>query len=184
MRILLDCDGILADFHKMYLPVVYQFTGISLKKEDVHTFDVLKQIEKEEYEKIIKSYIQSSQFCLNLPVLEGAKEAVKELQNLGEVVIVTSPMSTANWCYERTQWLQDHFDIPKSKIVFAKNKHYIQGDVFVDDCTENCEKWIKYNKGKSLLWDRLWNRKNRKFKEEIEVVDNWERVIEICKQLI
>lgn len=185
MRILLDCDGILADFHKMYLPIVNQFTGISLKEEDITSFDVLKHIGKEKYDQIIRNYIQSNQCCLKIPVIEGAKEAVKELQKLGEVVIVTSPMSTATWCFERTQWLRDHFDISKSKIVFAKNKHYVTGNIFVDDCTDNCEKWRKHNDGyPPFLWDRPWNRKDRKDnKGYYEVVDNWEYVIERTKEI-
>lgn len=181
MRILLDCDGILADFHKVYLPIVHRFTGILLKEEDVVMFNVLKQIEKEKDDKDIKLHIQTTKACLNIPVIEGSKEAVKEIQKLGEVVIVTAPMNTATWCYERMQWLQDHFEIPKSKIVFAKNKHYISGDIFLDDSLDNCKKWNKYNKGKTLLWDRSWNRKDREIKENIEVINNWKRVVEICK---
>lgn len=176
MRILLDCDGILSDFHAMYLPVVEKFTGISLTQNDCHTFDVLKQIGREDKNQQINEYIEWNELCLKIPVLPGVKEALAKLQRLHEVVIVTAPMSTKTWCDERRRWLKEHFDIPKSKIVFTSGKHYVSGNVFVDDSLDNCIKWANHQIGKVYLWNRPWNQKGKQM-GRVKVVDCWEELL-------
>ncbi len=181
MRVLLDCDGILSDFHAMYLPVVEKFTGISLTESDVTQFDVLDQIGKKHLQDQVNKHIEWNELCSKIPVLPGAKEALDKLRRFHDVVIVTAPMNTQTWCYERTQWLKREFDIPKSKIVFTHSKYYVGGDVFIDDSLDNCQKWANNQIGRVFLWDRPWNRK-RKNMGRIQVIDSWEWVLkELCE---
>lgn len=107
----------------------------------------------------MKEAAAKSGWCLGFPMYAGAKDFVKRLQELGEVVIVTSPMTTPYWAYERTVWLEQHFGTPKARIVHTEGKHYVRGDVLIDDADENCFKWhAEYPQALTLLWDAPYNR--------------------------
>lgn len=178
-RVLLDCDGILADFHSMYLQVIYLLTNVVLKVDDITDWDILGLIGKTNQEEKIRNYIEDNKLCYNIDPLPGAIDAVAKLQQNSEVVIVTAPMNTSTWCSERLNWLKKHFSINKYKVILATSKHYISGDFFIDDNLDNCKKWSDENDGQAILWDRPWNRKNRIHMNNIAIAHNWDEVFGI-----
>src|SRR5574338_196722 len=198
MRILLDCDGILADFATPYLELIEQLTGFQYNTENLTNVEFLKGLDLECIDKDIRKLVYKKGYCRNIPVYEGAKKGVKMLQEIGEVVIVTSPMvGGPYWMFERAEWLNTHFGIKKENLIFATKKECVRGDIFVDDHPNMYEKWNKENgpksmickyygsyetipsneNGKAFMWERPWN-KNAKG----EKISSWLEIIKYCSK--
>jgi len=137
LRLLLDCDGILADFVGGILNELRENELVDLRPEDFPNWEIFRQLD--EYGPGIREFAgvvaRRPGFCLNLPVYAGAKEGVQKLLDAGvELFIVTSPLiGSETWAHERDLWLAKNFGIPSSRVVHTQSKHIVQGDVFVDD---------------------------------------------------
>lgn len=158
-RILLDCDGVLADYCTACFDLIEQHTGDRHTHDEVTHWDLFTTVGKGHLKHILKETAAKGGWCLGFPMYPGSQDAVKRLEGLGELVIVTSPMTTPFWAYERTVWLEQHFGIPKARIVHTEGKQFVKGDVLIDDADDNCVKWHKeYPDALSLLWDAPYNR--------------------------
>jgi len=158
-RVLLDCDGVLADFCAASFALIEQHTGDRHLPEEVTQWDLFVAVGKPHLKPLMKETAAKSGWCLGFPIYPGAQDFVAKLQETCDVVIVTSPMTTPYWAYERTIWLEQHFSIPKGRIVHTEGKQYVKGDVLIDDADENCFKWHKeFPEALTLLWDAPYNR--------------------------
>lgn len=158
-RILLDCDGILADFCTACFNLIEQHTGVKHTHDEVTQFDLFAALGRSNLKPLMKELSAQSGWCLGFPIYTGAQNFVRELEQIGEVVIVTSPMTTPFWVYEREIWLNQHFSIPKQRIVSTEGKHYVDGDVFIDDSDVHCVKWsAEHPSSLTILWDAPYNR--------------------------
>ncbi len=134
-RILVDCDGVLADF-----------TGAVCR----HFQRPLSSVTNWDYAKAWgynsaifwrddMHFVRAPGFCASLGVLVDVRAAIDELRKLGEVLIVTSPMHNApSWCGERIEWLRK-FGVAENEIIFTSRKELIRGDVLIDDGPSNLE---------------------------------------------
>lgn len=192
--LLLDCDGILADFHESYLKLIEYYTRQKFEKNKLYSWETLECLGLQDFKikgvrlkDILKSDIARSDFCLNIPVYENTKSQVDKLKELFEVIVVTSPMHVCNWVYQRTTWLEKNFNITKDKIIYASCKQYVKGDIFVDDSYQNCLKWSEMNPGKlcyllSRNWNELEYKENKNpYISKIESLDNIIDIFECMK---
>ena len=180
-RVLLDCDGVLADFCTACFNLIEQHTGDRHTHEEVTHWDLFTIVGKGHLKPLMKETAAKSGWCLGFPMYPGAQDVVARLEDLAEVVIVTSPMSTPYWAYEREIWLTQHFGIPKGRIVQTEGKQYVAGDYLIDDADDNCFKWHKeYPRAKTLLWDAPYNRKADLTGTGIIRVKGWD---DVFKQL-
>lgn len=100
---------------------------------------------------------------------EGAKEFVKELQKLGEVIIISKCFVP----FEDDRYSKQHFDkvsksrqlgLPYHNIIVLpadidKNRFCNDGDILIDDYGKNCESWenaggisIQFNETNHKPW--------------------------------
>lgn len=172
--LLLDCDGVLADFHTSMLPVIERVTGNKHTLEELNTsweiFDSLPY----DKETVAHCYDQArlAGFCAMLGVYPGARAGIAALKEFGvELYIVTTPMESRFWVIEREQWLKRHFDIPREQVLQVHAKELVQGHVFVDDKAANVRAWQRENPdGVALLWNTQYN--GREGKDLIRI-NNW-----------
>jgi 5'(3')-deoxyribonucleotidase len=151
-RILLDCDGVLADF---VAPVIAWAGGDPYTRDSITDFDILKAWGIEHRQSDLDAMCAVPGFCESLAVIPGAQAAVERLRRNFEVVIVTSPYSNVpTWTSERITWLNRHFGIDKRDVVFCKRKELVRGDALVDDAIHNLELFP----GMRILVDHPWNR--------------------------
>lgn len=175
--VLLDCDGILSDFMTPFLVVIKSVTGRDVKISDVTSWDIVKHLGIEGKEQdLVYDEIKKPGYCLNLPVLKGAKEGFALLSKVAEVYMVTSPVRGLHWMGERAQWLKDHFDLPSRRIVHTAAKQLVTGDFFVDDSVDNVINWGKHQRGEALLWDTSYNRR-----ENHRRVGGWGHLVQIVE---
>jgi 5'(3')-deoxyribonucleotidase len=160
-RILLDVDGVLADFVSSYLELVYQETGNRHTHEQVTQFDMKRALGLTDIDAAhVAAQIQREGFCSAIEPLPGAVDAVRRLQAISDVYIITSPWNSCpTWTHEREKWLANHFAIPHAHVLHGSAKHLVVGDVLVDDRWDTCVKWRDEHPSKTVvMWESPWNR--------------------------
>lgn len=143
-RVLLDCDGVLADFHTPCLKIINELSGKDHKLEDLtewNLFDALGVtdiVRKQTYDRMNKPG-----WCRDIQLYPGCVEGVKNLRQVANVYVCTSPMNGPTWTHERDQWLREHFDFTTKHIIHTSAKYVCAGDFLVDDRIDNLRKWEK-----------------------------------------
>lgn len=138
MRLLYDLDGTLAHFDREFdrhLEERYaHLTGIPRSANQI-SFNLWNGRTPEEQE-AIREIMDHDGFYRKLEPMEGAIEAVKEADSLGhEVFFVSAPWTSNPSCaQDKFDWIADQFgDEWRGKLVLAKDKTIISGDILWDD---------------------------------------------------
>ena len=158
--VLLDCDGVLADFTAATVRDWKNLTDHKIPPPKITNFDILPCL-TDNY----LAYRQLSDmrnkpgWCMAIPPYEDAASPVQFLNKHTELHIVTTPLDTSkHWVPERKAWLEKHFGIQSHQITFTHNKHHFRGHFFVDDKPENVYKWSYHNPdGTGILWGCSYN---------------------------
>lgn len=145
--VLLDCDGILADFTKATLELIRKMTGRRYEQRDITTWEIfdslpeMDDLARDEIYRILKA----PGGCTSIPIYPDAQDGVRRLRELATIVIVTSPFSgSPTWMHERELWLKEHFGDGIHSVIHAKHKHHVHGDFFIDDKPSHIKEWLDY----------------------------------------
>lgn len=178
MRILIDMDGVLSDFDgeflkrwrerypdKFYVPI-----------EERTTFYV-KQQYPDDLKPLVSEIVLEPGFFRDMMPIEGGKEALDEMDDLGhEVFICTSPLSAYKNCVlEKFEWVDRVIGAKWVKsIILTKDKTLVKADYIIDDKpeitgVEHTPSW------EHILYDRPYNRKADKKRL---TWSNWKSVLE------
>lgn len=164
MRVLLDCDGVLANFVGGWLALINAARGTSFTPDDVTDWDICASIGIPDGERGAAKRLlaECPGFAGQLEVLPGAQDGVRRLQQIAEVFIVTSPWgSHPTWTHDRDAWLRKHFDIRTSHIIHTGAKQVCVGNFLVDDKTDMCETWrMAHPNGLAVQWQTPHNRRD------------------------
>lgn len=176
MIILVDMDGVLANFEKGVLdsyrnrhPDQYY---IPLEKRT--DFRVQKEYPPE-LQPLIQEIYRSQGFFLNLPPIEGALEGLSKLSQDHQVYICTSPLLSNPFCLkEKYDWVIKHLGKSWTKqMVVTKDKTIVNGDLLIDDKPEISGKQVP--KWEHILYSQPYNRQISS-KRRI-TWENWQSVI-------
>jgi 5'(3')-deoxyribonucleotidase len=161
-RVLLDIDGVCADFVTPVLAAAGRMMGREFVLDDVHQWDILQAIGADaEVIAAVDRVIEQPGFCASLQVYPGVHEGLKQLRQYYEVVVVTSPFTGPHWVAERDAWLRRELGFAKSDIVHTAGKRVCAGDVLIDDKDSTLVEWATYHpEGLPILFDQPWNRKD------------------------
>jgi len=194
--LLLDCDAVLSDFFAGVARVCMEETGLDLRTEDFsgewsftrEIEDVLRRkgdLQPAMSASKIRTRILQRGFCANLPPLPGARESLASLQEMVEVIVVTSPMEHAShWRQERVEWLRREMGLPDEAVILCERKDLIFGDLFVDDKPTNVRRWRdRWGSGTravtpALLWDTPFNRRNT---SDMRRVMGWSDLLQVVE---
>jgi 5'(3')-deoxyribonucleotidase len=144
--ILLDIDGVVANFIAGCLPYVFAITGREHQHDDIDQFMIEKALGlDEEQTKRLYEHVCREGWCRSLPVYEGAKEAIAALGEFADIVPVTAPFWTSkHWVLERYEWILEHLGIPQARVMQGHEKFRVHGDMLVDDRTSHLVAWAQY----------------------------------------
>ncbi len=181
--VLVDCDGVLADFIGGVLPLVNEQTGREFTHEDVDQFNFSTALGLDTHDAAkVKRRIAERGFAEHLRPFDGALEAMRSLNSIARVFVVTSPWnSSETWTYEREAWLRWHFDIRSSRVIHTSAKYLVRGDVFIDDKTDAVEEWRRHNSGFGIRWNTPHNRNDEIENATVVTTNDWSRVINLVK---
>lgn len=156
--VLLDCDGVLADFTSLALSLIEEETGIVYRPEEIPRWDVFESLGHPELWEEFEKKASVPGLCAGMDLIPGSLSGVNLLKKHCEIYIVTAPVDAMPWMYERAHWIEENFDIPRHNVIFAHAKHCVKGDIFVDDKPDNVTKWAEKNpKGLAVLWEHPYN---------------------------
>jgi hypothetical protein len=153
--LLVDCDGVVADFVGATIKIA-NANGFNLSNDDIkHDTRQYPYWDACGLDRIVKDV----GFCESIPVIDGAQEFIERIRGAGiNVVFVTSPMKDSkHWHWERQQWLEKHFGVKRTNLIYATEKRYVNGFCFLDDHVGNILDWQEYNKNKAILIKQPWN---------------------------
>jgi 5'-nucleotidase len=177
MRILVDMDGVVADYDGEFLQrwKLRHADKFYVPLEARTTFYV-KDNYPEELQPLVAEILLESGFFRNMLPVPGAKEALEEMQSMGlEVFICTSPLSTYKNCVlEKYEWVEKVLGSSwVRQIILTKDKTIIKGDFLIDDKpsitgAEEHPDW------EHILYDRPYNRETNKKRI---TWNNWREVI-------
>ena len=188
MKILLDMDDVMVDLIGPWLDYLNNKHGSNISKDDVFCWDMnecvlpkLLECDAEENIHIFEPLF-IPEFWDNVKPLEGAVDAIKELNEKHSIYIATaSHHNTFGPKIEKC--LLKYFPfISEKQIICIYRKELIDAGILIDDNYDNIEKFAlssgnksgilmnaPYNKDMSIKNTPLWNKVFR--------VDNWNDII-------
>lgn len=179
MRILVDMDGVLADFEGGFLEIWQREhpDKAHLPRQERKSFFLVRQYPKE-FRSIIWDIILAPGFFASFPPIPGGLEAVQEILALGhEVFICSSPMLGNPTCAsDKFNWIEARLGRDWSaRLILATDKSLVDGDVLIDDRPGMAERGIQTPTWTHILFDQPYNR----HLEEQPRLDwsNWKEVL-------
>lgn len=175
--VLLDCDGVLANFTLANLDFL-RTIGIDRREDEVTTWNIEDALGLEPHQRArMKGRWSEPGFASALPVYDGAVEAVRILNHHADVIVVTSPMSSSRtWHGDRERWLREHFGIESRDVIHAagERKARVHGDLLVEDKVETLVAWCNaHPHGYGILWHRPYNAKADILPRNATRCDSW-----------
>jgi len=139
-QILIDMDGVIADFEKGFLQnwrKKYPTSPyVPLNKRS--TFYIMEDYPNELRDQVQGIYLEKG-FIASLPEVKGAINALNEMATAGfKIKICTSPLSNYKNCVEeKYEWVDKHLGHDWTKdIILVKDKTQVLGMTLIDDRPE------------------------------------------------
>ena len=179
-RLLLDVDGILADFAGSAARLMSKVVGRTITTDEIVNWEVTDVIDEHYLKDLCKEEMKLPGFCASIEAYEHSIKSVEVLQKISEVFFVTAPMhKSVAWMPERVAWLEKVFLVDPKDIIFAYKKHVVSGDIILDDHPDNVRSWLdSHPTGTGLLWERPYNIGLR---PELQRVKSWDEVLNVVR---
>lgn len=160
MIVLVDMDGVLADFEQGFLNMwrAKHPDLFYVPVEERNTFYTYKQYPKE-LRPLTREVVRAAGFFGSLPPIPGALKGFKALVGTDhEIFICSSPLiGNPTGASEKFDWIEEHLGREwLGKLILAPDKTMVRGDILIDDRPE-----IKGSQKpiwEHVLYDQLYNR--------------------------
>ena len=168
MRIAIDMDEVLADPIHKFIQLYNRDHQVPLDLIIKPGTEIFQNVPEDVNDKWFE-YINEKGFFRDLPVIDGAVEAVRKLQEKYEVYVVSAAMEFKNSLEDKFDWLNEHFPFISWKNIIFCGEKIVSVDVMIDDRIKNFTDF----KGRPLLFTSPHN----VLITDYERVDNWQQVL-------
>lgn len=180
--ILLDMDGVIANFNYSFNKLYQEITGVRL----ANPWPSYYYINNLGNKAAVNEVWSRPELFLNAPLYSGAKSFVQALCKLGKVFLITSPgKNTGFHGYMKWLWVQQHFPrlFDFKTFVTCSTKELVRGDFLIEDRVSTVKKWLAINspEGQAALVLRGSNKKEIPQLREY-CVRNGHEGLTICKR--
>lgn len=185
MRLLVDCDGVLADYVGDYLYEVNKLGDTSHEYHHIDEWELTDALKiPQDVKALADEKVMSPGFCAALiPSKNGRRYLDKWRAEGHKVYCVTAPFRGPYWLAERRDWLVKRMGFDRKEIVFCYDKEIVAGDVLIDDKVDNLLNWQKaWPGGEGILFGQPWNEKDERwkgfgaFKGKTKYESRWEKI--------
>ncbi len=181
-RILLDVDGVCADFSTPVVAEINRLMGTSHHHDHVDQWDIMRALAvPPDMAREVYDHVKTAGFCRGLRLYPGAADGVGKLRELCDVHPVTAPFDSPTWIRERTEWLIAELGFSRGDVVHTEAKHVCSGDFLIDDKTSTLVKWTDHQDGHGVLFRRPWNRRDTWAGHE---ADNWDNLVSLMREMV
>ncbi|XP_076791597.1 5'(3')-deoxyribonucleotidase, cytosolic type isoform X2 [Arvicanthis niloticus] len=141
VRVLVDMDGVLADFESALLQGFRRrFPGdphVPLEQRRGFFAEEQYRALRPDLEEKLVSVYEAPGFFLNLEPIPGAVDALREMNDMQdtEVFICTTPLRKYDHCVgEKYRWVEQNLG-PQfvERIILTRDKTVVMGDLLIDD---------------------------------------------------
>lgn len=155
MRILVDMDGVTADFLGHWCHVFNTRYNRNVQPFDIETWRMHESIPGTTREQC-EDLIWEPGFFLHLKPIPKAIETLTQFHQQGhEIVFLTACLAGHE---DKLAWLNRYFTFP-FKSIFTTEKYMVQGNVFLDDNHENLKAWAEaWPDGVAVCFHAAYNR--------------------------
>lgn len=176
MTILVDVDGVLADF-------CTHVRDVCNVKSEITEMELSLSLTEEEMERVKEEAVKPD-FCYSMPAFKGAKEFLAELMAIDDVYAITSPWFSPTWAHERKLWLMD-LGLPVSNIIScsAHSKPLVSGRVLIEDHPTTLVRWLNHNSnGRGILRHLYHNRPYSRTMKDAEAHEDFYAFFTRCRR--
>jgi 5'(3')-deoxyribonucleotidase len=155
-RVLIDKDSVLYDINTPWYNLHNKdYSHIhTITADDVRQWDTSQVCKDNNCPADIYSYFNHTNVWTDGEPIQNSIEITQQWAKKYELGIVTTP-ANAMASLHSLQWLYLHYPhIPNIIMVMPRIKHWIHGDILIDDALHNLEHFS----GIRILFDQLWNR--------------------------
>ncbi len=180
MKVVLDVDGPLTDFHRKARLVIRDEFGYDLPLSAYKEWDVTSVLPTQEEKDRMNQLIARPGWATSMLPDEAAEQAVRALRSYGaDILFATAPHpQSKTWKEEREAWLIEHFGAHHLEVAHIHRKDFLVGDMFVDDKPSNVRGWQKSNPaGAGFLWKKDYNQAETGY----VFAESWEPIISLAR---
>lgn len=159
MRVLVDMDGVLADFDAPVWDIIRDENwriDIPGRDAQVHHY-VTEHMPDEWTKRLLRKRIDRHSFFRELPEIPGAVEGLRGLLDAGlDIWICTKPLeSNLNCRDDKAHWVRRRWPELEQKLIFAPDKSMVKGDILLDDATK--PEWAEIADWNPVMFSQPYN---------------------------
>lgn len=131
MRLLVDQDGVMADFMGRVFDITEQETGRRYCHADITDYWFDGCPDKD----LFMDIMNREGLYRDLDVITGSVQAINRLREQYDVVVCSAPPKGSKTAEdEKREWLARHFDNDFAEAaIITRNKHLVMGSVLIED---------------------------------------------------
>lgn len=162
-ELILDLDGVVADFFTPLLEIYNKKTGCDLTVYDINCH--LENLGPRVLRDLIDIF-NAPRYFSDLKPLPEAINIVSQFEEYGyKTIICTAPARDNDGgtnglsAAEKYEWIKKYLPWWSNHIIITKHKERVFGDMIIDDYSMNILNWCKaHENGIGFLVDQPWNR--------------------------
>lgn len=141
-------DGVLADVYQQFINFEFRESGRLITREEAVGNDEVTAFPNG------RKHVNESSFFRTAPLMDGAVDGMKYLNEKYDLFIVSAAMEFPNSLREKYDWLQEHFPfLTWKQFIFCGSKQAVCGDIMIDDHPKN----LDYFHGKRVIFSQPHN---------------------------